>query len=113
MIPSNHRSLSTYCCRGVGFGSTWKTRLSISAGGWDAEGNRAWPTAEKRDGITVLKMRSDLLPRSFDQMAKRRPGEQHLDNARHAAALVTTNDRLGHAPDDCALEQLAMAVVAA
>jgi len=81
--------------------------------GWHAEGNHVRPTAEKRDGITVLKMRSDLLPRSFDQMAKRRPGEQHLDNARHAAALVTTNDRLGHAPDDCALEQLAMAVVAA
>jgi hypothetical protein len=44
--------------------------------GWHAEGNHVRPTAEKRDGITVLKMRSDLLPRSFDQMAKRRPGEQ-------------------------------------
>jgi hypothetical protein len=65
--------------------------------GWHAEGNHVRPTAEKRDGITVLKMRSDLLPRSFDQMAKRRPGEQYLDNA-HAASLVTTNDRLGHAP---------------
>jgi hypothetical protein len=56
--------------------------------GWDAGGNQARPTVEKRDGIAVLTTRSDLLPdalirwRSAAQ-ASRCPGHgQRPDRAR-------------------------------
>jgi hypothetical protein len=60
--------------------------------GWDAGGNQARPTVEKRDGIAVLKTRSDLLPGALIRFGAVPP--------RRAAALVTASDRLGHAPDE-------------